>query len=191
MVRRFFGDILLRWPRTPALPASWPLPRQSLAPGRNCIGLRWLRWKLTAPCGIAGAGETVNDDTPEQELPFRPRWATVFVLIGLGQLTMFLGPMPGALVSEGMRMVAPALLGWLSRAWLGRAFWIAGITASAAHAAVLIMIALADVFLGEGLGSDEIVNRLGSTILIARLIEIPWMFLYARAGARLPESTPE
>lgn len=128
----------------------------------------------------------MTDSPPDQDLPFRPRWTTVFVLIGLGQLTMFLGTMPGTLVSEGLRMVAPAILGVLSRAWVGRAFWIAGITASAAHAAVLVMIALADVFLGEGLEGAEIVSRMGTTILIARLIEVPWMFLYARAGALPP-----
>ncbi len=116
----------------------------------------------------------------ETELPegVRPRWLFPIVVIVSGWI------LP-ALASEALRALVPLALLWMSRHWLDRWARIAMASGSAAHVALFGMLAFPQPFVGDA----DPVSSLDTAILVARLVELPWMILYVRCGYREPAPT--
>ncbi|HJK89686.1 MAG TPA: hypothetical protein RMH85_14575 [Polyangiaceae bacterium LLY-WYZ-15_(1-7)] len=113
-------------------------------------------------------GRAATADAPTG---LRPRWRIPVALIVVG---LFLPAVPGEL----LRLVAPLALWAASRAWLdaspfGRWTRVAMASAAATHVAMLGML------LWPGLLAEE---ARAPTLIVARLIELPWMVLYVRCG---------
>jgi len=101
----------------------------------------------------------------------RPGWRyPILVIVG--------GLFVPALASEVLRALVPLALLWLSRQWLDRWARIAMASGSAAHVALVVMLAFPKPFVGD----DDPVAALDTAILVARLVELPWMILYVRCG---------
>ena len=110
---------------------------------------------------------------PEEPEGTKPLWRYPILVIVSGWF------LP-ALASEALRALVPLALLWLSRNWLDRWARIAMASGSAAHVALFVMIAFPGPFVGE----EDPVTALDTAILVARLVELPWMILYVRCGYR-------
>lgn len=112
---------------------------------------------------------------PEREEPegVRPRWRYPLLMV-VGSMLL------PALASEALRALVPLALLWMSRHWLDRWARIAMASGSAAHAALLVMLAFPQPFVGD----DDPVAALDTAILVARLVELPWILLYMRCAYR-------
>ena len=103
----------------------------------------------------------------------RPRWLFPILVIVSGWF------LP-AIASEALRALVPLALLWMSRHWLDRWARIAMASGSAAHVALFVMI----MFPGPFVGESDPVEALDTAILVARIVELPWMILYVRCGYR-------
>lgn len=106
---------------------------------------------------------------------WRPRWWPLLVVVVAGTLLPSLG-------SETVRALAPLILLYVSRDWLGRITRTLMAVGSAAHASLLLMLLWPTPFVGSADPEDALLPA----IFFARVLELPWMLAYARAGIVLP-----
>lgn len=119
-------------------------------------------------------------DREEEKSGWRPRWWPLLAIVVAGTL------LP-TLASETLRSLAPLVLLYISRDWLGRLTRTLMAVGSAAHGSLLLMLLWPEPFVG----SAEPEEALLSAIFLARVLELPWMLAYAHAGVVWPPELTE
>ncbi|MCB9618267.1 MAG: hypothetical protein H6724_02310 [Sandaracinus sp.] len=118
----------------------------------------------------------MSDTEPEDpNVGWRPRWWPLLAVVVAGTL------LP-TIASEAVRTLAPLLLLYVSRGWLGRISRTLMAVGSAAHGSLLLMLLWPEPFVGRASPEEALLPA----IFLARILELPWMLAYARAGVVIP-----